>query len=252
MREFEIVTSRTPAPDENQLLADSLLRESWICLRNEDWDEAERFLASALARRPEHAGCLAALAVCLVEGQRRFLSAEKLARKAVKLDPRDPDASYALGLTYARGGREQEARRWLRRADRLAGGDPRVALVEAELERERRSGLAARLELDRLRGVAVAAGEAAGAVAGAAAAVVVGAGAVRTSVAGRRRRRRGDGREGPRAALVLSLVLTMGVWLGMTIYGREVAAREAAVDLGLERAEAAGAVAPDGPAFSFD
>ena len=113
--------------DTEHLVAESLLRSALLSLDRGDHEAAERSLREGLARVPEHPACLATLALCLAEGQRRYVTAERLAARAIKVAPAQPAGYHALGRIYRLGGRKQQAFRFLVKARNLAPGDVRVA-----------------------------------------------------------------------------------------------------------------------------
>ena len=108
-------------------MAESLLRSAIVSLERGDHEGAERALRQGLSRVPEHPGCLATLALCLAEGQRRYVTAERLAARAIKVAPGEASGYHALGRIYLLGGRKQQAFRFLMKAFSLSPGDPRVS-----------------------------------------------------------------------------------------------------------------------------
>ncbi|MHB8078129.1 MAG: tetratricopeptide repeat protein [Candidatus Krumholzibacteriia bacterium] len=108
-------------------MAESLLRSAIVSLERGDHEGAERALRQGLTRVPEHPGCLATLALCLAEGQRRYVTAERLAARAIKVAPGEASGYHALGRIYLLGGRKQQAFRFLMKAFTLSPGDPRVS-----------------------------------------------------------------------------------------------------------------------------
>jgi len=122
----EILTEKPAVLNDNRVLADSLWREAILCLEKRGYEKASEYLAEALALVPEHPGCLAALALCLAEGQHKYLTAEKLARRAVCLAPRSAHGYHAIGRIYTYGGKLAQARDNLRRAQLLSPNDLRI------------------------------------------------------------------------------------------------------------------------------
>lgn len=108
-------------------MAESLLRSAIVSLERGDHEGAERALRQGLARVADHPGCLATLALCLAEGQHRFVTAERLAARAIKVAPGEASGYHALGRIYLLGGRKQQAFRFLMKAFSLSPGDPRVS-----------------------------------------------------------------------------------------------------------------------------
>lgn len=91
-----------------------------------DHDEAERRFRELVAEDPEDFEALAGLAVCVAEDGGRFLTAEKIARKAVMLGRKHAAGYIALGYVNLRGGRLEDGYRYLMKAKHLAPKDPRV------------------------------------------------------------------------------------------------------------------------------
>ncbi len=126
------------APDAADLLvAESLLRSAILNLEKGDYDGAERTLRQGLAKVPEHAGCLATLSICLAEGQRRYVTAERLAARAVRVAPAQPYGYHALGRINMLGGRRQQAFRYLMKARNLDPTDPRIGADLQNMGRRR-------------------------------------------------------------------------------------------------------------------
>lgn len=122
----EPTATLSPGAAADRLVAESLLRSAIVSLERGDHEGAERALRQGLARVPEHPGCLATLALCLAEGQRRYVTAERLAARAIKVAPAEASGYHALGRIYLLGGRKQQAFRFLMKAFALSPGDPRV------------------------------------------------------------------------------------------------------------------------------
>jgi hypothetical protein len=80
---------------------------------------------------------MAGLAVCVAESGGRFLTAEKLARQAVRMDSKSAAGHIALGYVNLLGGRLQDGYRHLMKAKHLAPRDPRLAAGFAIYDRER-------------------------------------------------------------------------------------------------------------------
>jgi tetratricopeptide (TPR) repeat protein len=187
-------------PGENQqglLFADSLLREATLDLERGDYDAVERKLAKALSLAPKHPGCLACLAVCLAEGQRKFVTAEKLATLSTRFAPRSPHGYFALGRIYTLGSRPQDALKNLRRAARLAPHDLRIRQELAKHQRRQAPSLGFLAKDHPLNaGLGAAAG-----------------------FLSRDRH----------LVLVLCMLMSLTVWLSLSLYERSVTEREAEV-----------------------
>jgi len=100
-------------------------------------DEAEARFRRILLDNPKDHEALAGLAVCVAEDGGRFLTAEKLARQAVKLDRGSAAGFIALGYINLRGGRLQDGYRYLMKAKHLAPRDPRLQAGFAIYDQER-------------------------------------------------------------------------------------------------------------------
>ena len=80
---------------------------------------------------------IAGLAVCVAEDGGRFLTAEKLARKAIRISGKSAAGYIALGYINLRGGRLDDGFRYLMKAKNLAPRDPRLQQGFAMYDRER-------------------------------------------------------------------------------------------------------------------
>jgi tetratricopeptide (TPR) repeat protein len=130
-----VASTQPPDRVSARLRADSLLQDATLQVDKGDFEAAGRTLAKALSLVPEHPGCLACLAVCVAADQHKFITAEKLARRAIQLAPRRADSYCALGKIYLLGCRKKEAYKYLRRAHQLAPDNPRI---KAQLDAARR------------------------------------------------------------------------------------------------------------------
>jgi tetratricopeptide (TPR) repeat protein len=135
MGSYKINNENHAPKDESQLIADSLLRQASVALQKRNYEEAGKHLTEALALARKNPQILAALAICLAEGESKFLSAEKLARRAICLSPRHPDGYHAIGRIYMLGGKWAQARDNLRRAAMLAPNNQKIREHLKELER---------------------------------------------------------------------------------------------------------------------
>jgi len=138
MGNYEIESAKPAPPEETRILVDTLWRNATDCIQREEYDKANKYLAEALAMVPEHDGCLAALAVCLAESQHKYKSAEKLARRAIRLAPRHAHGYHAIGRIYVLSGKLAQARDNLRRANLLDPTDPLIKRDLDSLERQRK------------------------------------------------------------------------------------------------------------------
>jgi hypothetical protein len=80
---------------------------------------------------------IAGLAVCVAEDGGKFMTAEKLARKAINISKKSAAGYFALGYINLRGARLEEGYRYLMKAKHLAPRDPRLEQGFAIYDRER-------------------------------------------------------------------------------------------------------------------
>ena len=102
-----------------------------------DHEEAERRFREILEADPLDHEAMAGLAVCVAEDGGKFLTAEKLARRAVRLGKHAAAGYIALGYVNLRGGRLEDGYRYLMKAKHLAPKDPRVHTGFALYDKER-------------------------------------------------------------------------------------------------------------------
>jgi Tfp pilus assembly protein PilF len=102
-----------------------------------DHEEAERRFREILVTDPNDADAMAGLAVCVAEDGGKFLTAEKIARQAVKIGGKSAAGYIALGYVNLRGGRLEDGYRYLMKAKHLAPKDPRVHTGFALYDQER-------------------------------------------------------------------------------------------------------------------
>ncbi|MCB1184096.1 hypothetical protein KDM41_11735 [bacterium] len=102
-----------------------------------DHHAAELRFSRILQDDPNDHEAVAGMAVCVAEEGGRYLTAEKLARKAIRLGKGSAAGYIALGYINLRGGRLEEGFRQLMKAKHLAPRDPRIAhgLALYDLER---------------------------------------------------------------------------------------------------------------------
>ncbi len=123
-----------------------------------DFAEAEGLLQQGLAEQPDHAGCLAAMAVCMAALGRGGDMAEQMARQVIDKHPDDPAGWFALAQVHLLGGERKTAFQHFATARDLAGRDrrfkarvdrqdPRQHLVSRALPRDHMLNVA----LGRLR-----------------------------------------------------------------------------------------------------
>lgn len=117
--------------DKNQSLckgisADPSVRMAYHHLLNDDLEGAENRFQRILGDNPEDPEALAGMAICIAQGTSRFVSATKLANRAVRLAPKSPAGYYALGIIHLLGSKLEQGYRYLMKAKHLAPKDPRV------------------------------------------------------------------------------------------------------------------------------
>ncbi len=100
-------------------------------------EAAEERFRRILKDDPRDNEALAGLAICVAEGGGRFLTAEKLAKQAVKLDKSSAAGYIGLGYVNLLGGRIEEGFKHLMKAKHLAPRDPRLHQGFALYDRER-------------------------------------------------------------------------------------------------------------------
>ncbi len=80
---------------------------------------------------------IAGLAVCVAEDGGKFVTAEKLARKAIRISNKSAAGYIALGYINLRGARLEQGYRYLMKAKHLAPADPRLEQGFAIYDKER-------------------------------------------------------------------------------------------------------------------
>jgi tetratricopeptide (TPR) repeat protein len=80
---------------------------------------------------------IAGLAVCVAEDGGKFVTAEKLARKAIRISKKSAAGYIALGYINLRGARLDEGYQYLMKAKHLAPRDPRLEQGFAMYDQER-------------------------------------------------------------------------------------------------------------------
>lgn len=102
-----------------------------------DHESAEQRFRRILKDNAQDNEALAGLAVCVAEGGGRFMTAEKLARQAIKMDRGSAAGFIALGYINLLGGRIDDGFRFLMKAKHLAPRDPRLHAGFALYDKER-------------------------------------------------------------------------------------------------------------------
>ena len=102
-----------------------------------DHTAAEQRFSRILADNPADHEAVAGMAVCIAEEGGKFLTAEKLAKKSIRLNRKSAAGYIALGYINLRGGRLEEGYRHLMKAKHLAPRDPRIEHGLALYDQER-------------------------------------------------------------------------------------------------------------------
>jgi len=120
-----------------EMFASPALQAAYRVLLEGDVAEAEVRFRRIIDEHPKDHEARAGLAVCTAEGGGRFLTAEKLAKQAVRLAPKSAAGYIALGYINLRGAKLEDGYRYLMKAKHLAPRDPRLAAGFAIYDRER-------------------------------------------------------------------------------------------------------------------
>lgn len=113
-----------------------------------DWPEAQRQYQAVLARAPAHASALNNLAWVLL--QQRSAQARPTAEQAVRAAPDDPAPLDTLAQVLAQADQLRPALDWSRRAVALDPADPQLRWTLAQLQLKAGDKREAKAELDRL------------------------------------------------------------------------------------------------------
>jgi tetratricopeptide (TPR) repeat protein len=129
---YAIDTLELEVRDKNDLFVSTMLRKAIRNIEKDNYRTAEQLLRQALEQAPDHPECLAYLAICLAASQRRYVTAEKLAKQVIVKHPYSAQGYYALGRVNLLGARRKEAFRLFARANKLVLGN---AEMETELRK---------------------------------------------------------------------------------------------------------------------
>jgi Flp pilus assembly protein TadD len=121
----------------NRLELSPALRTAWRLVFDGECDEAETRFRRLVAEDNRNHEALAGLAICVAEDGGRFVTAEKLANMAVKVNKRSPAGYLALGYINIRASRIEEGYRYLMKARHVAPKDPRMRAGMVWYEQER-------------------------------------------------------------------------------------------------------------------
>jgi tetratricopeptide (TPR) repeat protein len=129
---FEIESEEALKKSQKEQRVQVLIQKAVQKLDQGDYDTAESYLRRGLAHVPDHTECMAYLAICLAESKRRFVTAEKVAKQVIEVQPHQASGYYALGRVNLSGSRRRAAFQNFQRARRLARDDQ---TLNAELDK---------------------------------------------------------------------------------------------------------------------
>lgn len=121
----------------SEMFASPSVCNAYKALLNGDLRAAEQRFRRILQDNSMEHEALAGLAVCLSEDGGKFLTAERMAQKAIRMSRKSAAGYIALGYINLRGGRLDEGYRHLMKAKHLAPRDPRLAKGFALYDTER-------------------------------------------------------------------------------------------------------------------
>ncbi len=127
----------TNGRSHSNIFAGSSVAIAYEDLRNGDHVAAEQRFRHIIEDDPLDHEAIAGLAVCVAEDGGKFVTAEKLARKAVRIARKSAAGYIALGYINLRGARLEEGYRYLMKARHLAPQDPRLEPGFAMYDRAR-------------------------------------------------------------------------------------------------------------------
>jgi len=117
--------------------ASPTIRMAYTLLFEEEHEDAATRFQRILADDPDNSDALAGLAICRADQTGRYITPTKLAKKAVKMNPKSPSGYFALAYLHLKRSRLEEGYKFLMKAKRLAPSDPRVAANLELYDRER-------------------------------------------------------------------------------------------------------------------
>ena len=129
---FEIDDKKSITETLNEQYVQSMLRKAAAAIEQKNYEAAEAYLQRGLARVPRHPECMAYMAICLAENKRRFVTAEKIAKEALRERPENARGHYALGRINLLGSRRRQAFQYFHRARSMATKDSQL---EADLQK---------------------------------------------------------------------------------------------------------------------
>ncbi len=120
---FEIDDKKSITETINEQYIQSMLRKASAAIEQKNYEAAEGYLQKGLARVPRHPECMAYMAICLAENKRRFMTAEKVAKEALRDRPENARGHYALGRINLLGSRRRKAFQYFHKARSMATED---------------------------------------------------------------------------------------------------------------------------------
>lgn len=108
------------------LSIDPSTRMAYHHLLSGDIAGAEQRFQRILRDNPDDPEALGGMAICVAESAGRFVSATKLATRAVRVAPKSAAGYYALGTIHLMGSKLEQGYRYLMKAKHLAPRDPRL------------------------------------------------------------------------------------------------------------------------------
>jgi tetratricopeptide (TPR) repeat protein len=119
---LEFKNGRFPA----KMFASPSVCNAYKVLLEGDHVAAEQRFRRILQENSMDHEAIAGLAVCVAEDGGKFVTAESLAQKAIRVSKKSAAGYIALGYINLRGGRMEEGYRYLMKAKHLAPRDPRL------------------------------------------------------------------------------------------------------------------------------
>ncbi|MFH1845927.1 MAG: hypothetical protein ABIF77_22310 [bacterium] len=123
--------------DEIQHIIDTLLYTPGEEFDKKQLQAWEAELNQLLVQMPDNAELMACLAICLALGRRKFISAEKVAKRCIQRAEYQACGYFALGRVYLLGSRRRKAFQNFATARSLAGKDYRILNVIDALDARR-------------------------------------------------------------------------------------------------------------------
>lgn len=120
-----------------EMFSSAAVCSAYKALLDGDSRAAETRFRRILQENSKDNEALAGLAICIAEDGGKFLTAEKMARQAVRLNKKSAAGFIALGYINLLGARLDDGYKYLMKAKHLAPRDPRLQAGLAIYDRER-------------------------------------------------------------------------------------------------------------------